>query len=376
MNIVDLISSQLSGDVIGKLGGLIGADQSQTQTATNAAVPALLGLFGKMASTNSGADQLAKAMGGLDLGMLGNLAGALGGSQASSIGSLGSSLLGSLLGGNTTSKVVETVASFAGMKPGIMRTLLGYLTPIVLGMVAKQFTGRPDAAGVSRLFSEQAGNIRGALPRGLSLPDLALGAVSGGRPSEPVRHGGRSHEPESSGMPGWLLPLLLLGALGLGWYLWQQSQKMAVEPKAVAVREVAKKGPITVDRTEVIERQGRKLVDSVAETISIDPKFLEAGKVAGTLFTDLQKILGGVTDEAGARAALPELERLAPMLTTLETETANLPADEKPAFARIIGENLGGLGKLVDKAMAFPGVRDVLGPVVTPMVETLTRLAK
>ena len=376
MNIVDLISSQLSGDAIGKLGGLIGADQSQTQTATNAAVPALLGLFGKMASTNSGADQLAKAMGGLDLGMLGNLAGALGGSQASSIGSLGSSLLGSLLGGNTTSKVVETVASFAGMKPGIMRTLLGYLAPIVLGMVAKQFTGRPDAAGVSRLFSEQAGNIRGALPRGLSLPDLALGAVSGGRPSEPVRHGGRSHEPESSGMPGWLLPLLLLGALGLGWYLWQQSQKMAVEPKAVAVRDVKQEGPITVDRTEVIEREGRKLVDTVAETISIDPKFLEAGKVAGTLFTDLQKILGGVTDEAGARAALPELEKLAPMLTTLETETANLPADEQPAFARIIGENLGWLGKLVDKAMAFPGVRDVLGPVVTPMVETLTRLAK
>lgn len=376
MNIVDLISSQLSGDVIGKLGGLIGADQSQTQTATNAAVPALLGLFGKMASTNSGADQLAKAMGGLDLGMLGNLAGALGGSQASSIGSLGGSLLGSLLGGNTTSKVVETVASFAGMKPGIMRTLLGYLAPIVLGMVAKQFTGRPDAAGVSRLFSEQAGNIRGAMPRGLSLPDLALGAVSGGRPSEPVRHGGRSHEPEASGMPSWLLPLLLLGALGLGWYLWQQSQKMAVEPKAVAVREVAKKGPVTIDRTEVIEREGRKRIDTVAETISIDPKFLEAGKVAGTLFTDLQKILGGVTNEAGARAALPELERLAPMLTTLETETANLPADEKPAFARIIGENLGWLGKLVDKAMAFPGVRDVLGPVVTPMVETLTRLAK
>jgi hypothetical protein len=374
MNIVDLISSQLSGDVVGKLGGLIGADQSQTQTATNAAVPALLSLFGKMASTNSGADQLAKAMGGLDLGMLGNLAGALGGSQSSSIGSLGGSLLGSLLGGNATSSVVDAIASFAGIKPGIMRTLLGYLAPIVLGMVAKQFTGRPDAAGISRLFSEQGSNIRGAMPRGLSLPDLALGAVSGGRPSEPVRHGGRSHEPEASGMPGWLLPLLLLGALGLGWYLWQQSQKMAVEPKAVAVREVAKQGPVTVDRTEVIEREGRKLVDTVAETISIDPKFLEAGKVAGTLFTDLTKVLGGVTDEAGARAALPELERLAPMLTTLEEEAGRLPADEQPAFAEVISTNVGLLQRVIDTVMAIPGVKDLLGPVVSPMLETLTRL--
>jgi hypothetical protein len=378
MNIVDLISSQLSGDVLGKLGGLIGADQAQTKTATTAAVPALLNIFGKLASNNSGADQLAKAMGGLDLGMLGNLAGALGGSQASGLGSMGGNLLGSLLGGSSaTTAVVDAIASFAGIKPGIMKTLLGYLAPIVLGMVAKQFTGRPDAAGVARLFSEQSANIRGAMPRGLSLPDLAMGAVSGGRPSEPARHGGHSHEPAASGMPGWLLPLLLLGALGLGWYLWQESQKKAAEQKVVAAREdVVKQGPVTVDRTEVIEREGKKLVDTVTETISIDPKFLEAGKVAGTLFTGLTKVLGGVTDADTAKLALPELEKLAPMLGTLETETAKLPADEKPAFAKVIADNLGLLGKLIEKVMAFPGVKDVLGPVVTPMVETLTKLSK
>jgi hypothetical protein len=138
MNIVDLISSQLSGDVLGKLGGLIGADDSQTKSATSAAVPALLNVFSKLASTNSGADQLAKAMGGLDLGMLGNLAGALGGSQASGLGSLGGNLLGSLLGGggggNNLSSLVGALASFAGMQPGIMKTLLTYLAPIVLGM--------------------------------------------------------------------------------------------------------------------------------------------------------------------------------------------------------------------------------------------------
>jgi len=379
MNIVDLISSQLTGDALGKLGGLIGASEAQTKTATSAAVPALLNVFAKMAGTNSGADSLARAMGGLDLGMLGNLAGLLGGGQAQGLGKVGGDLLGSLLGGSTggssLSTIVDLVARFAGMQPGIMRTLLTYLAPVVLGTIAKQFTGRPDAAGVARLFSEQAGNIRSAMPAGLSLPDLAFGAVSGGRPSEPARHGGRSHEPEAAGMPGWLLPLLLLGALGLGWYLWQQSRKME-EPRAVAVREdVKRQGPITVDRTEVIEREGRKLVDTVTETVSIDPRFLEAGKVAGTLFTDLTKILGGVTDETGARAALPELEKLAPMLTTLETETANLPADEKPAFAKIIGENLSLLGKVIEKVMAFPGVKDILGPVVTPMVETLTRLA-
>ncbi len=378
MNLVDLIAGQLSsGDVLGKLSGLIGANESQTKSATAAAVPALLGVFGKLASTNSGADQLAKAMGGLDLGMLGNLAGALGGSQAQGIGSLGGNLLGSLLGGgNGLQSIVGALASFAGMQPGIMKTLLTYLAPIVLGMVAKQFTGKPDAAGVARLFSEQAGNIRGGLPKGFSLPELALGAVSGGRPSEPVRSShGHSHAPEKSGMPGWLLPLLVLGALGLGYYLWQQGQKKP-EERAVVVEERVKKGPVTVDRREVIDTNGKTVTDTVLETFSIDPKFLEAGKTAGSLFTGLAKTLGSVTDADSAKAAIPELEKFGPLLRTLEDEAGKLPADEKPAFAKVIGDKLGLLGKIVSTVMALPGVRDLLGPIVTPMVETLTKMSK
>ena len=377
MNLVDLIAGQLSsGDVLGKLSGLIGANESQTKSATTAAVPALLNVFSKLAATNSGADQLAKAMGGLDLGMLGNLAGALGGSQASGLGSLGGNLLGSLLGGgNNLQSLVGALASFAGMQPGIMKTLLTYLAPIVLGMVAKQFSGKPDAAGLSRLFSEQSANIRGGLPKGFSLPDLALGAVSGGRPSEPARSHGHSHAEEKAGMPGWLLPLLVLGALGVGYYLWNQNQKKAGDG-AVAVREdVVKNGPVVVDRTEVIEKAGKNLVDTVTETIAIDPRFLEAGKVAGSLFTGLGKTLAGVTDEASAKAAVPEFEKFGPLLSTLETEAGKLPADEKPAFAKVIADNLGLLGKIVEKVMAIPGVKDVLGPVVTPMIETLTKMS-
>ena len=387
MNIVDLISSQMTPDVLGKLGGLIGASESQTKTATSAAVPALLNVFGKMAGTPSGSDQLAKAMGGLDLGMLGNLAGLLGGSQASGLGSLGGNLLTSLLGGgNMMSSLVGTLASFAGMQPGIMKTLVTYLAPIVLGMVAKQFTGKPDAAGVARLFSEQSGNIRNALPRGLSLADFdavsgrgSETVRSGSHSHETVRHGGHSREPQpAGGLPGWLLPLLALGALGLGWYLWNQNQaKKAGE--AVVVEGERKVGPVTERVTEVIERQGRNVTDTVVDSFSIDPKFLEAvrvGKNATELFGGLSSVLKGVTNEETARLAVPELEKLAPMLTSLEDEAGKLPAEEKPIFADFIGKNVGMLSKVIDTVMALPGVRDLLGPVVGPMVETLTKMSK
>jgi hypothetical protein len=159
MNLVDLITSQLSGDVLGKLGGLVGASEQQTQSATSAAVPALLQIFGKLASSPKGADQLAGAMGGLDLSMLGNLAGYLGGGNASGLGRVGGDLLGSLLGGGNLTKLVGTIASFVGSQPGMMQKLLTYVAPIILGVVAKQLGGRPNGSSVSRLFSEQASNI-------------------------------------------------------------------------------------------------------------------------------------------------------------------------------------------------------------------------
>jgi hypothetical protein len=375
MNIVDLISSQLSGDVLSKLGGLIGGSQQQTSSATQAAVPALLEVFGKLASSRSGADQLANAMGGLDLSMLGNLAGLLGGGNASSLGNIGGSLLSSLLGGGNLTKLIGTLASFVGSQPELMKKLLPYLAPIVLGMVAKQFTGRPDASGVSRLFSEQASNISAAIPKGLSLADF--GSVSPS-PSSSQGHG-HSHQPAEAGLPGWLLPLLALAAIGVGAYLWNQN-RMKQEPReGVVVVSEEKDGPLTLDRTEVIEEQGNTIVDTVQEVLTIDPKFVEAirvGKNATELFGGLTSVLKGVTNEETARAVVPELEKLAPMLGSLETEVGNLPAEEKPAFSEFIGKNLGMLQKVIDTVMALPGVKDVLGPVVAPMIETLTAMSK
>ena len=207
MNLVDLVTSQLTGDVLGKLAGLTGTNEAQTRSATSAAVPALLSAFGKLASTNSGASTLASSLGGLDLKTLGNLAGLLGGSQASGLGSIGGSLLSSLLGNNLGS-LVGTIASFAGMQPGIMKTLLTYLAPIVLGTVANSFKGaKPDAAGLMRLFSEQQDNIKAALPRGLSLADFDTTSASPRRAEE--TRGVHRHEEPASAFPSWL-PLLLL----------------------------------------------------------------------------------------------------------------------------------------------------------------------
>lgn len=376
MNIVDLVTSQLTGDVLSKLSGLAGTNEAQTKSATSAAVPALLSVLSKMASTNNGASQLASSMGGLDLKMLGNLAGLLGGGQASSLGSMGGSLLSSLLGNNMGS-LVSTIASFAGMQPGIMKTLLTYLAPIVMGVVANQFKGaKADAAGVQRLFAEQQDNIKAALPRGLSLADFDTSSASPRRAEE--ARGTHRHEEPASSFPSWL-PLLLLPLLGLvGYFLWP---KPAPAPRAIVVEETRRQeGPLVIDRTEVVETEGKKIVsDTVKETIELAPGMAEALKVGEGLtglFGNLGKVLGGVTNEESARSAIPQLSEFAPVLESLQKSTVALPEAGRSTIAELVAKNMGSLTTVIDTVMAIPGVKEILGPTVTPMIETLSKLGK
>ena len=315
-------------------------------------------------------------MGGLDLKTLGNLTGLLGGSQASGLGSIGGSLLSSLLG-NNLGGLVGTIASFAGMQPGIMKTLLTYLAPIVLGTVANSFKGaKPDAAGLTRLFSEQQDNIKAALPRGLSLADFDTSSASPRRAEE--TRGVHRHEEPASAFPSWL-PLLLLPLLGLvGWALWPKPQPA---PRAVVVNEtVRREGPLVVDRTETVELEGKKVVaDVVEETIALAPGVADALKM-GTdltgLFGSLGKVLGGVTNEDSARAAIPQLTEFAPVLESLQKSTVALPEAGRSTIAEMVLKNMGGLKKVIDTVMAIPGVKEILGPTVTPMIETLSKLGK
>ncbi len=371
MNIVDLISSQLSGDVLSKLGGLVGAPEEQTASATKAAVPALLEVFAKLASSRGGADQLAGAMGGLDLSKLGDLAGLLGGGNASGLGEIGGKLLGSLLGGGNLSSLIGTIASFVGSQPDLMKKLLTYLAPIVLGMVAKQLGGRPDAAGVSRLFSEQAGNISSAMPQGLSLGNLASLLPSGGGTTA-----GSRPEPAAA-TPGWLLPLLLLAALGVVGYYLMSNMGQGPKDEAVVVGEkLAVDGDVVDEEKVVVATDGETMRRVVDETLTAVPGLGDTVKCLTSVFGGLTKLLEGVSDEATAEAALPELEGMLPLVDAAASATAAFPAAGKTAIAELVGEKLGTLQQLIDKVLALPGVEAVLGEKITGIVKILGALGR
>jgi len=398
MNIVDLVKDQLTSQVLGSLGSLVGTNESQTKTATAAAVPALLGGLAKLAGSSQGAGQIAGALGGLDLGALGNLAGLLGGSNATKVADKGGSLLGSLFGNSATSMIVETLASFLGLKGSMSRTLLSYLAPVVLGTVAKQLTssGRSlDASGIQSLFADQSQNIKSALPAGLSLGDFgdmakaAMSAATGG--SSPAPRGGsqgHSHghverrEPEPSGFPSWLLwaalPLIALGA-----YLLMNRDKGAkpADKGAMVANQTERMKEVMNQSKEKGEKAAgkaidgaTKAVDSAAKAVADAIPEIDITKFGGDmtgLFGKLTDTFKGITDEASAKAAVPGLEELAGMLAGYKDTADKLPAAGKATVKEMVGTQLGALQPIVDAVLALPGVGDILKPIVVPMLETL-----
>ena len=400
MNIVDLVKDQLTSQVLGSLGSLAGTNEAQTKAASAAAVPALLSGIAKLAGTTQGAGQLASALGGLDLGMLGNLAGVLGGSNASKMADKGGSLLGTLFGNSATSMIVETLASFLGIKGGIARSMLSYLAPVVLGTVAKQLTSSGksiDASGIQSLFADQSRNIQSALPAGLSLGDFGsiakavTSATSGGAShSSHASHGHVERKQESSGFPSWL-PWLALPLIALGAFLLMNKDKggKPVEknvPVANQTEMMKKMAEAQKSGEALAGKAAEKVADAGAEAVKTTTDAVAAvvekasdaidltafgGDMTG-LFGKLTDSFKGITDVPSAEAAVPGLKDLAGILDGYKATADKLPEAGKATVKEMVGTNLGTLQPIIDTVLAIPGVGDILRPIVEPMLKTLS----
>lgn len=187
-SLINGLASQLGGDTIGKLSGLVGASQEDTGKAVAAALPMLLGSITGNADKPEGVNALAGAISsghdGSILDMLGPMLS--GGYATRALGSDGSRILGHLLGDQQNS-VESSVAQFAGVESGIVQKLLPMLAPIVMGYIGKRMSGGLDAGSLGSLLGqerEQAKSQAGGLG---AIFDVLSG---NGKPDAPAQSGG------------------------------------------------------------------------------------------------------------------------------------------------------------------------------------------
>jgi Bacterial protein of unknown function (DUF937) len=368
MNLVDLIKSQITPDMIGKLAGQIGTSETQAKSAVSAAVPTLLSALAGSTSQAGGVQKMLSALSGL--GSMGDM---LSGASAEK----GSGLLGSLLGGGTVSGIVSLLSKFLGLGGDPTTKLLGYLAPMVLGGVMSSFKGKtPDASGLLSLFAENKSAIASAIPSGLSLANIpgltnASEAVRSAATTATTatRNVGRAAETatEAASPLKYLLPLLGLAAV-LGGLWWFFNQAPAVPAPAV-------KAPVVVTpRVPEVTMPSIPAIPAVPAIPEISAEALKLGGDLSGWFTSLTGSLGGITDAATAEAALPKLKDAATQLESAKSVFDTLPAAGKTSVLSIITSNLGVIKDLIAKVASIPGVGDLVKPFTDPILNTLTAM--
>jgi hypothetical protein len=359
MNLVEYIKDQLPTGLSDPLASLLGMGEGTTRSAIAAAVPALLSALSSVASTGSGAQKLASALGNLGGASMDNMAEKLA-NQPGSLLEQGASLLSSLFGGGTVSTIVNALSRFANIQPGASQKLLGYLAPMILAAISGHFAGKPvTTQALSSLFADQKANIARALPSGFSLGDVPGPAATGSA----VRTAARGVEETGPPIMKWLLPLLALGALGLllWWLIPSGTETVPAAPPAGAPAVPA---PVTA-----------KVAVPEAAPVPIPDATQLSTEVTDT-FKSLTETLTGVKDVPSAEAALPKLQDFGPKLDAVKARLDKLTEAGKATVTALVKSSQAKLRELVDKVLAIPGVGEKIKAVVDPIMAKLSDLAR
>lgn len=153
-NLLDLLQSQLGGNLVPELSKQVNAPEDQTSAATNGILSTLIGALSKNASTPDGAASLNKALEqDHDGGILDNIMGLLGGEDTSNQrASNGAGIVGHIFGDKVGS-VVEGLSKSTGMDTSSIGTMLIKLAPVVMGALGKVKSQQGlDQGGVADLL--------------------------------------------------------------------------------------------------------------------------------------------------------------------------------------------------------------------------------
>ena len=167
-NIVASVSRFLTPELIGKLTSAANLDRNIGQRATTAIVPAILSGLASVAGTPAGSRQLVDVVAQQPTDMLGNFVNSLTGS-APQTAAKGMDVLSTLLGGGALGLLTSTLSKFLAVGETPTRSLMGLLTPLIMGVLGQQqkATGL-DANGLARMLTQQKEEITNAMPSGLS----------------------------------------------------------------------------------------------------------------------------------------------------------------------------------------------------------------
>ena len=404
-SLVDLILGVVDPDVVTKLAAGTGMNPVTAQNAVSAAVPAILGGIASTVASGDGARRIADAVANQDPAIMDNLAASAGTAGQSALSMDGTKLLGTLIGTQKLESIASAIASANGTAPAAVKSLMGYLTPVTLGVIGQQDPSTwSDGAAIAASFAAQKSNIAEAMPAGLAAAMGGAGAALGTAgaalgtatsaasaginrigaaasssasnvaPSAPPMRDTQAREP-SGGLPSWIwiaLAVVVLGALA--WYFTRSGTPKMAEKPATAVTQAAPAVPAPPAAPAVASPAAPVVALPVVPALALPASVADLGKQATAALDGVKATIAGIKDADTAKAALPKLADITGQLDKLNGMAAVLPADAKKTLAGAIAPALPELNGQIDKMLALPGVGDVAKPAIDALRAKLAAL--
>jgi OmpA-OmpF porin, OOP family len=245
-NLLDSIKGYITPELIGQAAGALGESESGIGKAVSGLAPTILaGILNKSGDAGSMGSIFNLLSDSRNAGFLDNLGGLIGGGNLAQNDpkDIAGNLMGSLFGGKVPA-ILNAISAFSGVKSSSTSSLLGLVGPLVMGVLGKKISNDGlNVSGLLNLLQGEKNSILSALPSGLSSVMGLAGGLGGNLPKIDT-------DTESSGGNRWLLPLLLLLALGLGamYYLKNCSGKPAeAKPMVTAPAPAPAPAPTTTE---------------------------------------------------------------------------------------------------------------------------------
>jgi hypothetical protein len=385
VNLVQMVMQLLTPDMIAKIASALGLDRSLVQKMINGAVPSLLASVADVASTPTGARQLANTLSQQQAGSLeGLLAGLSQGSGRDALLNAGSNLLSGLFGGGALDTLSQAIGEFSGVTKGPSKELLSMLGPVVLGALGQHVRSNGlDASGLASLLSSQKQQIAAAIPsglvdqlrtsgliddskekvRGATATASAAGSRIAGTAERVAAAGNQAAYTGASGAaaqwPYWLLGLAVLA--GLAWYaLGPQRETVAEAPRPTTAQPATTTQPAKT-------------------TVGVTSPDVTVGNLTSRINTSLdslKSVLPSITDATTAQSALPKLKDTSAQLTDIGSLANKLTPEGKAAIAKLIAAATPAINEMCEKVVAMPGVGAVAKPAIDELRSKLDALSR
>ena len=352
-NLISLVMKFLTPDMVGRIANMLGLDRNDASSAIEAGVPALLAAFTGVAARPGGPQKIADAA-KQEINTLDKLPGMVGAS-GQSVAERGSRMLASLLGSRDQNALESAIGKYSGIGSGASSSLLGALTPVVMGAIAQQQGTRGlDGSSIANLLESQKDNIADAIPSGFgrllggtglldSLGDSAKKAIMAGsettraaaasvaRTIDDTRRSGIEATSSSTNWLLWIIPALAIAALVI--YLLGIPAETVVQQGVTAVQSLNVGG---IDL-------GKQVTDSIGS---------------------LRTTLGSITDAASAQAALPKLQAATAQIDRVSGMVGQLSDGQRKALAGLVTPAMPTVNQLFDRVLAIRGVAEVIKPTI------------